>query len=202
MDVTITANVDKALSLLAKMSAQASDLRPVFQGPIERSVTVMFIRQFETAGKFAGDPWPPLSPVTVMLRSRALETHKPGKGKAGPSYLAGVQSKRGRARAGLYAPLRDTLRLWAAYTKAGGPESIRLFTPSSYERGVNVPYAIKHQKGDPKTRTPIRRVIPDPMPAKLTATWRAMLAHYVVTGQLTGARGKSGTTLAPGGLGV
>ncbi len=195
-DVTIIVDADKALSLMAKMQAASSDLRPVFQGPIERSVTVMFKKQFETHGQFAGEPWPPLSPFTVMMRTRGLVKHKPKAGAAGPAYDAGVTSKRGRARAGLYAQLRDTLRLWAAYVKPGGPESIRLFTKNSYERGVNVPYAAKHQKGD---GVPKRQVIPVPIPAKLTITWRAMIAHYIATGGLTGSRGKGGTALLPGG---
>lgn len=178
-DVEIRVDARQALGLLTRVKGRAGDLRPVLGGPIDKSVSVMFRRQFQTHGAWGGRPWPPLSPATIQGRLRRTKR--------------GVKFKRGRARAGLFAQLQDTLRLRSAYEKGRGPESIRVVLPQALGRGVTVPYAAVHQRGSVAKHIPPRQVIPEPIPARLRETWRRMIAHYITTGKTSGALATGGT---------
>lgn len=175
--VQVTVDVSGALAKLSTVLKAATDLSPVFGGPINQSVDEAIKKQFDTEGSFSGTKWAPLAPVTVKLRGR-----------------------RGHGRGGI---LRDTNRLWASLTKLGlGPEAIKVVTKNSLVRGSTVPYAQYHQtgyqsrtfvvinkQGDPvalrrKTprAVPARPPIPDPMPTSVVKSWEEMISRFIAGG--------------------
>jgi hypothetical protein len=138
-----TGSVFKALT---DLDLKTADLRPVFANTVDPSLTQFFLRQFATEGKAGGEPWPGLKPRTLQARKR------PGHGRGGI--------------------LRDTGRLWAGYTKSGGPGSVREIGRQSYVRGVSVAYAQYHY--------PKRPVVVEPMPDYLTELWATAVANHLL----------------------
>lgn len=158
-----TVTVD--LSGLDALQRRTDDLRPLFAGSIDRSVTKLFERQFASEGAWGGVKWAQHRALTRTLRAR------PGHGRGGI--------------------LRDTNRLWASFVKSGGPESVRRITASEYVRGSSVPYARAHQRGFPAVvfgrrtgrRVPARPIVPNPVPREVVATWERLVRDYVLTGK-------------------
>lgn len=164
--------MDSALAMLSEVERRTADLRLVFMGPIDASVTTFFEEQFATQGARGGTPWAPVSELTSKLRGR------PGHGHEGPNAI-----------------LRDANVLWGSYVKSGGPDSVRVIEPQEYVRGSAAPYAPAHQKAreitklfgrplaNPKT-APARPVVPEAMPDDLIKSWESMiLKHLTVPGQ-------------------
>ena len=159
------------ISLLG-LRRRVKDATPAFT-KIDKHVTLMFRRQFQTEGRFGGTPWKPLAPSTLRARAQA-----------------------GRGRGGI---LRDTNQLWASLVTMS-PYSIRVIQPQLYTRGTSLSYAEAHQTGkrrSRKTRTgkrdkkgkmatkmkvrtslPKRPMIPEPMPASISGVWEKILADY------------------------
>jgi hypothetical protein len=181
-----------ARALLADLSGAIKDLSPVFRGPIDETTTRAFEAQFATKGtRLNGAPWQPLSPTTIALRTRVV-TRK--------DKSTGLKTRRstnrvGQARAGFATPLQNTRRLWASFVKSGGPEGVRVITPSTYQRGSRLRYAAGHQTGflmtsmfgrplkTPK-RVPARPMVPSVLPADLVNEYERAMARYIVDGAL------------------
>jgi phage gpG-like protein len=156
-EINVSMDLSQTLVALTGVSGRVKNLRPVFHGPIDQSVSELFSAQFHTEGAFGGRRWAALSQQTIKQRMQ-----------------------RGRGRGGI---LRDTSRLWASLVKRGSPEGIRAITDSRYRRGTAVPYARFHQEGT--KRMPQRQVIPDPMPKVVEDAWVRIIANYVQTGDLS-----------------
>lgn len=166
VEVKVSIDVGPALQKITGLSNRAADLSPVFKGPVDASVSQLFIKQFDTEGAFGGDRWAPLLPLTLRLRK-----------------------ERGHGQGGI---LRDTSRLWASLVKVG-PESLLLISPHSYQRGTTVPYARFHQIGWTSTmifghlrsvaiQVPARPPVPKPIPAETVALWRRSILSYIAGG--------------------
>lgn len=181
-DPTVTVNLAELEQTLKLLGTRSRNLIPWFRGYLRPDLTALIIRQFQTWGEVFGKPWKALSPTTVAMRSRMVNGQ--------------LKPKAGRARAGVYAPLRDTLKLYAAYTKPSGPGGLEVVTGDSYTRGVQgsmVPYAALHATGYPSKvfgratgkNVPARPVVPNkdmPTPPAITARWEAALATYLRDG--------------------
>ena len=179
--VTAIVQLGDADKILRAYAARAKDLQPFFLGVLDPHVSKLIEEQFATRGKvFGTKPWAALSPATIAMRSRS---------KSGAA-TSGSLTKRGRARAGVDTPLQDTRRLWSAYVKSQGPEAIRRVTPSTYERGVTVPYAQFHQLPYPSVvygrrtgrNVPARPVLPrnaKDIPAAVAKQWSELLEAYL-----------------------
>lgn len=142
----------QAQDWVTPLQKATANLAPVFRGPINRSVTGLFRRQFNTEGREGGHPWPQLKASTIAARA-----------------------KRGRGRGGI---LQDVRRMWGAYVKEGrGPEAILVIEKMRYERGVSVPYARFHQSGT--KRMPRRPVVPDTVPRKYLEGWARLVARHL-----------------------
>lgn len=152
--------VTPAQSLIARLRAATKDLSPVFDGPITNSVHEMFGRIFDTEGAYINQPWAPLRPSTVAIKNRL-----------------------GRGEMGI---LRRFNTLWASLVKRSAPQGYRIVRPQSLTIGTSVPYAAKHQQGDPSTHLPQRKIAPSPdeIPAPLLAEWSTLMERYIVKGTL------------------
>lgn len=183
-DATVT--LGGAQALLTGLRGALLDLSPVFRGPIDAATTRAFEQQFATKGtRLNGAPWQPLSVTTILLRTRVV-TRK---------GVARTTNRVGQARAGFAAPLRNTNRLWASLVKSGGPEGLRVITPSTYQRGTRLAYAAKHQTGFtmhsmfgrplkvPK-KVPARPLVPENLPLDLVQEYELAMARYIVEGKL------------------
>lgn len=132
MVAKFTVRIDDKLvrAHLRKADKRLRNLKPVFGGPIRRSVAIAMQRQFDTRGAFFGTPWRPLSLTTVRMRSRS-----------------GGRSKPGRAKHGFDAILRDTDRLYRSMVRVTDPEGIREWGDGFLWWGTRVPYARYQQEG-------------------------------------------------------
>ena len=182
----VGASVDLAdcMKVFDQLEKKVRDLSPFFRDVLDPALTELFERQFATNGAALGTPWAKLSTTTIKLRTQ--RTTGTGGAKA-------TTSRTGRARAGFAAIERDTLRLYAAYTKAGGPGSLRLIDAMRYERGVDggvVPYAAAQATGISAEKArffgrplghpiPARPVIPKEMPAPVLKAWEGQLAQWL-----------------------
>lgn len=156
------------LKLLDAIRVNSADLRDVFRGKIDQLITRFFEMQFATEGAAGGEPWAPISPTTSRLRKRR------GHGHEGPT-----------------AGLRDTNVLWGSYTKAGGPDSVRVIDKSIYIRGSAVAYAGANQKlrlistmfgrrlKKPRP-VPARPVLPEKLPPDLLRDIEIAVMEHVV----------------------
>lgn len=188
MAATLTSTVDLAgaRALLTGLSGAVKDLSPVFRGPIDATTTEAFAQQFATRGmRLNGAPWQPLSPTTIMLRTRVV----------GSASRRRTTTRVGQGRGGFTAPLQNTRRLWASLVKSGGPEGVRVITPSSYQRGTRLGYAVGHQTGFMITsmfgrplkvprKVPARPLVPTTLPADLVHSYELAMARYIVEGKL------------------
>jgi Ni/Co efflux regulator RcnB len=174
---SVTIEGDEALDkLLNGIALRGDDMRPLFRGPIDKSVTLMFRAQFASSGAFGGAPWAPLRPSTRQWRQR-----------------------RGGNRGGLEHPLWDTGEGKASFEKVG-PNSFRDITTASYERGSMLPRMALHQTGYTITqwgghrlrhprRVPARPIIPDPIPEFILSSWATMIEDYLVAVKKAGSNG-------------
>lgn len=184
--VSVAVDLAGAKQLLTGLAGAVKDLSPVFRGPIDSLTTEAFLQQFETRGvRLNGAAWQPLTPATIALRTRVIVR----KGAARTTNRVGM------ARAGFSAPLQNTRRLWASLVKSGGPEGLRIVTPSSYERGTRVRYAALHQTGFTVTSmfgrplkvpkvVPARPLVPENLPNDLVGSYEAALAKFILEGSL------------------
>lgn len=184
----VTARVDLAgaNALLGGLGGALKDVTPVFAGPIDAATTRAFEAQFATKGtRLNGAPWQPLSPTTIWLRSRVVT-------RRGQAYIT---NRVGQARAGLTTPLRNTNRLWASFVKSGGPDGVRIITPSTYQRGSRLPYAALHQTGFTITsmfgrplktprQVPARPLVPANLPADLVGEYELAFLKFLQDGTL------------------
>lgn len=196
--VGVTVDLVEAEQRMAAMTDRVRYLNPVLAGPIDQDVTRGIQRQFETNGAHWGTPWKPLSPTTIRLRTKEIGSATKPRKRKGTIHGRRTVSRTGRARAGFATPERDTLRLWAAYTKSGGPGSLRVLTLNSYERGVLgsvVPYAAAQATGVSAEKAtffgrklgkavPARPVFPEQFPAPVIAAWEGMILRYLDTGEV------------------
>lgn len=170
LGVRVGLNLDlaPAVAMTDAVAARIRDWTPVLRGPVHRSVSRFFLRQFETEGAEGGTRWAPHRPLTVRLRRR------PGHGRGGIG--------------------RDTNRLWASLVKVG-PESVLVTGPTEYERGTTVAHAAPFHAGVSPGRQrvfgraplvplgiPARTLVPDPFPRTYVDGWAAALARYIETG--------------------
>lgn len=170
INVGVVMEMTHVTRLLSQTEHAAKDLTPVFQGPIDASVTEFYKRQFETEGAHGGQKWENLSPLTVTLKGRN------GRGRAGPETIG-----------------RDTNRLWASLTKSGGPMSLRHFGPKEYVRGTRVRHAQWFHEGYDSTsifgrtrkggtrKVPARPIVPETMPQPIIRAWEGMIVHHILS---------------------
>jgi phage gpG-like protein len=159
--ISVSMDISEVLQQMGALNERATDLRPVFDGPIDESVSELYTQQFATEGQFGGARWAPLAARTLLARTR-----------------------RGHGRGGI---LRDTSRLWASLVKRGAPEGIRSVSRDQYERGTSVAYAVFHQLGT--RRMPARKIAPDPLPARVVVGWTDIISRYITDGDLSQFRG-------------
>lgn len=200
LHVGIAVDLVEIEQLFAEMTNRVKYFGPVFAGPIDKDVTEGIQKQFDTQGRHWGTPWKPLSPTTIALRTEEVGSATKPRKRKGVVHGRRTVSRTGRARAGFAMPERDTLRLWAAYTKSGGPGSLRVITTNSYERGVLgsvVPYAAAQATGVSADKAkmfgrktgkaiPARPVFPPQsqgFPAPVVNAWAGMLLRYLETGE-------------------
>lgn len=160
----------RVLARLAEIQRRTGDLRPVYRRVVDPEVSRFLRLQFETAGRYGGDPWAPLRQSTIRHRTRA-----------------------GGNRGGTNRPLWDTGRLRASLVKVG-PESIRSIGRTRYVRGTSVPYAAHHQEGatlrswggNPfhrARRLRRRSIFPRSMPPRFTSRLLRGMEDYVTEGE-------------------
>jgi hypothetical protein len=190
LTVQVVARTKGAVLHLGGITKAIKDLRPFFLGTLEPHITGLITQQFVTRGKvFGPGPWRRLSQMTIEARSRrgAILRDRFGRYKKNSGKRI---SKRGRAKAGVYAQLEDSRRLWAAYVKPQGPESQRIVTAHEYHRIVTVPYARYHQSGYPSVvygrrtgrNVPARIVFPRSardVPAPVVRAWEGLFVQYL-----------------------
>ena len=169
--ISVSIGGDEALDrLLAGITRRGQDLSPLFRGPIDKSVTMMFRAQFSSRGAYGGKTWDPLRPSTKRARIRT-----------------------GGNRGGIEHPLWDTGAGKASLEKVG-PNSFRQITPNSYERGSTLARMALHQTGYTVSqwggvrfrrprRVPARPPVPDPIPAFVLGTWATMIEGYLAYGK-------------------
>lgn len=184
--LTGTVDLSGALRVLSEIGGALTDVSPVFAGPIDAATTRAFEAQFATKGtRLNGAPWQPLSPTTIALRTRIVT-------RKGQQMLT---NRVGQARAGFGAILRNTNRLWASFVKSGGPESVRIITPSTYERGSRLARAALHQTGFTITsmfgrvlrmpkQVPARPLVPANLPADLVGEFEGAFLRFLRDGTL------------------
>lgn len=188
--LTATVNLAGALTPLSALERAFKDVSPVFHGPIDMITTAALLAQFATSGRrLNGTPWKPLSLTTIQLRTRVVRR------RTAAGVVARTTNRVGQARAGFTTPLRNTNRLWASLVKSGGPEGLRVITPSSYERGTRVRYAAGHQTGYTITqmfgralkapiRVPARPLVPENLPLDLVGEYEQALLAWLQDGAL------------------
>jgi phage gpG-like protein len=157
---------ERVEALLLALQRRSGNLLPLYNGPIDKSVTMLFRAQFSSNGAYGGQPWAPLRPSTREWRVRS-----------------------GGNRGGVGHPLWDTGEGKASFETVG-PNSYRVVGPLTYERGSTLPRMALHQKGytirqwgghvfrNPR-RVPARPIVPDPVPTFLTNTWLTLLERYL-----------------------
>lgn len=97
------------------------DYVPFFERTVEPDFERIQREQFASQGaRGEGGSWTPLSPAYALAKARRF----PGR-----------------------PILEATGRLKGSLTGRGHPDSFRRLTPTSYERGTNVPYASAHARG-------------------------------------------------------
>lgn len=160
----------RVLSRLEEIRRRTGDLRPVYRRVVDPEYSRFMRLQFETAGRYGGDPWAPLRQSTIRHRTRA-----------------------GGNRGGTNRPLWDTGRLRASLVKVG-PESIRHIGRTRYVRGTSVPYAVYHQEGailrqwgghafTRPRRLRRRPIFPRSMPPRFTSRLLRGMEDYVTEGE-------------------
>lgn len=134
-DTRISLNDAALKRRLRDLEKKSGDLKTMFRF-FDRDVGDFFRRRFETAGRYGGRPWKPLSASTRKARRRAGETGNQG---------------------GVGKPLWATGQLKRSLEEVGG-QSIRSIGRKSYVRGTRVPYAVHHQEG---RGVPEREIVPE-----------------------------------------
>lgn len=172
MPIHVVVDDTVARLVLLRMGKRARDLRSFFRGVVDPSVTEWLKSQFESEGRAGGSPWAPVRPLTVLLRNR------PGHGRGG--FHHGFRAVVGQ----------DVRRMWASFTKSGGPDSVRTILPQFYERGSSNKaahlfhsgyrsFVFGHATG---RRVPARPIIPDKIPSFLTRKWERSLVRHLEGG--------------------
>lgn len=119
MSVTVQGE-ERVSAMFLRMSAHAENMNPVLLH-IVRDFRSTMTRQFDTAGRELGTPWPALSRRTI--EDKAREHRDP-------------------------RILHRTRRLRKSFTQ--GTEGYRFLSPTTIEIGSRVPYAEYHQHGTTK----------------------------------------------------
>lgn len=153
-DTDLKVDADRFKVYLTAATLRGKNLRPLFEGKLDKSIQSMLKRQFDTKGRWGGTPWAPLKRETKKRRIR-----------------------RGGNRGGLDHPLWDTGRLRASLLKRDGPDVLRKVGALSIERGTLVPYAAAHQRGKRKGLA-ARPIVPSP-PRHIVQSWGTLVARYI-----------------------
>ncbi len=139
----------EAIREVEDRTGKTSDFSTAFL-EVDLAVGSFFRRRFDAEGGSDGSSkWSPLAPSTLKARQRS-----------------------GGNRGGI---LWDFGNLRASLAKLG-PDSIRVITSHSYERGTNRPGAVAHQEG---RGVPKREIIPDPLPVSLVNEIEVILLAHV-----------------------
>ena len=158
---------DLATPKMKRLLKKTKDMRPVFRGPINRSVTRFFTKQFATQGAHGRQVWAPNSPLTQKLKGRA------GHGRAGVGQVG-----------------QDLRTLWASLTKSPAPQGVLDISAQEYRRGSLVAHARRFHSGY-TARTifghnrkapavvPPRPLITDPVPGFLLREWQTDMAKFL-----------------------
>lgn len=144
--------------LFALRAGRFSDYSVPLGGAILRLMRRVAKENFDTEGGHARGGWPPLAPSTLAERARLGYGNLP--------------------------MMQRTRRLYKSL--AGGrstADSIVEVTPTSLTWGTRTPYAIYHQSDAPRTRLPLRQVIPDPMPGYVEPELKQLLRDWIIEGR-------------------
>jgi hypothetical protein len=184
LQVGATISVDELNRELAALRGRVSDLRPVFEA-VDRDMSLLLRKQFESHGARLGTPWAPLSEATRAVRS-AL-----GQGSL---------------------PLRATGAMYQSFLSPGAHGFLRTFDALTYVRGSSyapggVPVAALVQAGFNSVTMPVfdahgvplfirrpngpkpvpgRTIIPENMPAPVMRAWEGYVEQYINTGEVVG----------------
>jgi hypothetical protein len=125
MDFKFEVHGDKLIQRkILRVGERATDLSPAFEVTV-RQMRAMEVRLFDSQGASAARRWPDVTPLTLQRK------------------LAQGLDRR---------TLHATLRLRRSLTQAGDSDQVVIITPSSMAFGTSVPYARRHQRGDPRRR--------------------------------------------------
>lgn len=156
-------------AILRAIERRGANVAPVFRGPIDKSVTRLFQRQWSTKGAFGGQRWADLRPATKAARVR-----------------------RGGNRGGISHPLWDTAEMKGSFEKVG-PNSYRTITRSTYARGSILFKSALAQEGFtarewggslfhfPRRVAP-RPPVPDPIPIEVLRVWEIFILRHLEAG--------------------
>lgn len=174
--VVVLKDVEK---MMADLQKAAADLRPVFRGRIGPDISGHLRRQYESRGAHLATLWPPLSFVTIRLRTRVT---------GGKNRRRSI-SRPGRAKGGFARPMWDTGRSRLSLVNLSDPEGIRVYAPHEMVWGSRLAYlGPHHQEGGFRTRlfgkgpekqVPQREVVPREWPQNISDTWAGWMADYL-----------------------
>lgn len=148
-----------------RMVKNVQDFRVPFRVIDAKVVQPFFKKQFETGGRFGGQPWAELSEATKAARQRP-----------------------GGNRGGVDRPLWDTADLKRSL-HTPGPNAIREFAKFRYARGTRLARGAYHQTGytilrwgnvifDSPRDVPARPIIPEPLPEFLLEAIEAPMERH------------------------
>ena len=164
MQVSISGNIDALITFsgaLKEVRYRAADLTPAFAAGVDPYLTDQLETQFASEGAHLGEPWAPLAPATLAARTR-----------------------NGHGRGGI---LRDTDALYNAFVNPFDSGAVRVVEPTTYARGVSIPYYPFLHDGIDTTAShrggmPARPVVPYTMPDWMRDDIFSILARFVMTG--------------------
>lgn len=146
-----TVSIGPTLTLLERMGARASHLRPVLDGPIANAIHGLFEKRFVTEGRYGGEKWAPLAQRTLGWRAQHHRSRMP--------------------------ILQFTRELWSSLVKRSSPLGYRIADDDSLVVGSSVDRAQWHQLGT--DRMPARPIVPDEVPTADTEEWARLIVEHV-----------------------
>ena len=177
--IGVVVNLTDLKKVLHEVDVAASDLRPVFRRRIAPDLSGHMRQQYESRGAHLGTLWPPLSFVTVRLRTRTV---------GGKNKRRSI-SRPGRAKGGFARPMWDTGRSRLSLVNLSDPDGIRVYKAQEMVWGSRLAYlGPHHQEGGYQTRifgkgplkhVPPRPVVPREWPVPIVTTWSNWMADYL-----------------------
>lgn len=161
-------NLEQVQRRIRQMGQHSADLRPVFRGPITKSVLQFFRRQFDSEGKAGGERWADLRPATIRDKRRVSRSSM------------GILRRYGGLR--------------SSFIRRSGPETYHRVTKHSLEHGSTSFKAALHQGGFTVSqwggqefrharRVKPRRIVPKQMPRHTVRAWERTILDYIVKGR-------------------